>query len=408
MRAGLGRKGNLGSLVAGIVSGASANDPTTVASLAVIGSTTGYGLAWLVLLAIPMLAVVQLISAHVGGIRHLGFAKLIRLRFGLRWTLLACAAVVIVNVVTLAADLEGGAAAISLMSDIDYRWVLLPLAAVATYLLISRRWILIERWLQFMPLLFLAYIGSALLARPDWHDVLRHTFLPSFGTSRAYVEGAIALLGTTLTGYVYIWHIHAVAESRPERSRITVVRAVSTIGIVASGVVFWFIVIGTGATLGADHISVATAADAARALTPLAGPWSSALFGVALLGSALASIPIIAATTAHVAADTFGKPGSLNESLRSAPWLYGALTATMLVSTLVAYCGIPPIRLLFFASIAGGIATPVTLVFLVMLASDRGMMDGCAIDRKVACAGWCVIAVLVLAVLAYVLDVLIH
>jgi Mn2+/Fe2+ NRAMP family transporter len=139
----------------GIVSGASDNDPTTVASLAVIGSTTTYGLSWLVLLVIPMLSVVQAISAQVGLVTNTGLESVVRKRYGKSWAFLALVSVLIVNVLTLAADLEGGGAALSLLINLDYRWFIIPLAASAGFILIRGNYKQIQRVLVYLPLVFL-------------------------------------------------------------------------------------------------------------------------------------------------------------------------------------------------------------------------------------------------------------
>ena len=196
----------------GIVSGASDNDPTTVASLAVIGSTTVYALGWLVLLTIPMLSVVQAVSAQVGIVTKTGLEAAVRSRYGKGWALLALLSVLIVNLVTLAADLEGGGAALSLMIRVDYRWFVAPLAASTGFILILDNYKKIQRILIYLPLVFLSYFAATFIARPHWSDVLRDSFIPHFSFTEPMVTGAIALLGTTLTAYAYVAAI-AIATS---------------------------------------------------------------------------------------------------------------------------------------------------------------------------------------------------
>jgi Mn2+/Fe2+ NRAMP family transporter len=183
----------------GIVSGASDNDPTTVASLAVIGSTTVYSLGWLVLLIIPMLSVVQAISAQIGIVMNIGLEAAVRRRYGKGWALLGLVSVLIVNLITLAADLEGGGAALSLLIHIDYRWFTIPLAASAGFMLIFDNYKKIQRVLIYLPLVFLRYVVAAFMARPQWTDVLRNSLIPHFSFTEPMITGAIALLGTTLT-----------------------------------------------------------------------------------------------------------------------------------------------------------------------------------------------------------------
>src|SRR5437588_8543267 len=181
----------------GLIAGAADNDPTTVATLAVIGSTTGYRLAWLVVLVIPMLVVVQVISARVGVVCRAGLADAIRVRYGRPWAILTLLLVLAVNLVTLAADLEGGGAALSLLTGLPYRWFILPLAGAVAALLIWGRYDTLKRVLSYVLLVFLAYVVTAFLARPNWAQVLQDTVVPRLSFSSDYVAGALALLGTT-------------------------------------------------------------------------------------------------------------------------------------------------------------------------------------------------------------------
>ncbi|MDQ2679808.1 MAG: divalent metal cation transporter [Candidatus Eremiobacteraeota bacterium] len=377
----------------GIVSGASDNDPTTVASLAVIGSTTVYGLGWLVLLVVPMLSVVQAISAQVGMVSNCGLEVAVRKRYGKPWALLALAAVLIVNLLTLAADLEGGGAALSLLTQPDYRWFILPLAALAGAMLIFGNYRKIQKALVYLPLIFLAYVAAAILARPNWADVLRGSLIPHFSFSTAMVSGAIALLGTTLTAYAYVWQTIEMSEETTPLKRLGLVQVDATLGTVIAGLSFWFIVIATGATLGVHHKTVQTAQDAAAALTPFAGHFASVLFGVGLLASALIAIPILTATSAYVASEMFGWGGSINKQFWRAKKFYMTVIATLVFSSAVALAGIPPIKLLFISSIVGGLATPITLTLMMLIAGDRRTMKRKRLNPLLLGSGWAVTTV---------------
>jgi len=382
---------------AGIISGASDNDPTTVATLAVIGSTVTYGLAWLTLLIIPMLAIVQAIAAQVGAVSKRGLEDCVRARYGRAWASLALASLLIVNIITLAADLEGGGAALGLLTSINYRWWLIPFAAGMLTVLIVGKYKQIERVLRYLALLFLTYFASVILARPDWHAVLVASFVPRFNLEPATVSGAIALLGTTLTAYAYVWETIEMSEERPPVSRIGLVQVDSTLGIVVAGLTFWAIEITTGATLGVHHHVVQTAQDAAEALVPLAGRFAAMIFGLGLLASAIIAVPVIAATSAYVSAEMFGWRKSLDAKFSAAPEFYALLIGSTVIALAIAFAGVPPIKLLYFSGIAGGIATPFTLVLMLLVGRDRTVMHRHVIPSGLAVAGWAVAAVVTAA-----------
>jgi Mn2+/Fe2+ NRAMP family transporter len=391
----------LPALGPGLIAGASDNDPTTVATLAVIGSSTAYGLAWLVVLAIPMLVVVQVVSASVGVVARVGLEDVIRVRYGRLWGLVALLLVLAVNLLTLAADLKGGSAALSLLTGRPYQWFMLLFALAVGAFLIWGSYRALERVLRYVLLVFLGYIVTAFLAHPNWGQVLHDTLVPRVSFSPAYVAGGLALLGTTLTSYAYVWETIAEAQEKPSLDHLGLVQVDAGLGMVMAGVIFWFIVVGTGATLGVHHKPVQTAQDAAAALAPLAGRFAPAIFGVGLLASAVLAVPVLAGTSAYVMAEAFGWRASLDERFAQAPAFYASLLLSLAVGVGVAYVGVSPIRLLFLSGIAGGLATPVTLAFMMRAARDRRIMGDHRIGGHLAAAGWLVTAVVTAASILY-------
>lgn len=371
----------------GLISGASDLDPTTVATLAIIGSVVGYRLLWLVLLLLPMLIAVQVISARVGMVAEGGLEGVIRERFGHIWALVAMVFVVAVNLITIAADLEGGAAALQLLTGLDWRWFVLPLALVVGALLLFGGYYGVQRVLRYVLIVFVAYVIAAFLVHPDWGQVL-YGLVPDFSLQPEYVAGALALLGTTLTSYVYFWESIEVHEERRPRAYLWVVELDAAVGMVGTVILSGFIVITTAATLGARGEAVQTAQDAARALTPVAGPLAGALFAIGLLASAILAIPVLASTTAYVLSDAFQWNASLAGPGGNTRSFYLALLGSLVVGVAVAYGGIEPFRLLFLAGIAGGLGTPLLLVLLLLVALDRGVMHGQPIELPLAILGW--------------------
>lgn len=380
-----------------IISAASDNDPTTVASLAVIGSTTTFALGWLVLLVIPMLAVVQAISTHLGAVAKAGLEDIVQRWYGRAAALLMLSAVLIVNVLTFSADLEGGGAALTLFSGLGYKIWIVPLAVLTLALLIFSSYRRIERILVLIPLVFLSYIVAAIMAHPDWGAVLRYSFVPHFERSAAYTSGAIALLGTTLTAYAYVWQQIEISEERTPLRRVGLVQVDATVGAVCAGIIFWFITIATGATLGVHHKVVNTAEEAAAALAPVAGHFAETLFGIGLLGSALLALPVLLATSAYVVAEMFRWVGELDAKFFQAPRFYITMIAVSVVGCAIAFAGVSPIHLLFASSIAGGIATPVTLIFLLIAASDKRVSGEFPLKPWLLVCGWLTTAVVTFA-----------
>jgi Mn2+/Fe2+ NRAMP family transporter len=306
----------------------------------------------------------------------------------LSWAVATLLAIVAVNVFTLAADVKAGSEAAALLFPLPANAFVVPFAAVVGFLLITHSYGRIERYLSLLPIVFVCYAASAILAHFDAGAFLHSVLVPHFDFSPPYVLGAIALLGTTLTSYVYVWESIEVAERGAQRSAAGAFERDAVFGMVAVGVIFLFIVVGSAATLGKHHLPIATPADAAAALTPLAGRWSGVLFGVGLLASAALAVPVLTATTAYVFAHTFGWKGSLDLDFADAKGFYGVLIGSLAIATLAAFAPVSPIAILYWASIAGGVATPLTLWFLIRIARDRGVMGDSRIGRGLAAAAW--------------------
>ena len=394
------------SFGAGIVAGASDNDPTTVATLAVVGSTTTYELGWLTLLVIPMLAVIQAVAAQVGTAARNGLEACVRTAYGRAWATVTLAALLIVNVLTLAADLEGGGAALQLLTNVDYRWWVAPLGIASVIVLVFGNYHAIERVLRYIAFLFLTYVGAAFLAHPDWSAVFRGSFIPHFDFRADTVSGALALLGTTLTAYAYVWETIELSEEKPPLRRLGLVQVDAALGTVVAGVTFWFILVATGATLGTHHHKVQTAQEAAQALAPVAGKYASLVFAIGLLGSALVAIPVIAGTCAYVASAMFGWRRSLDAKFRHARRFYLTLSSCVAVAVLIGMAGVPPIKLLFLSGIAGGIATPLTMSLMLLVGRNKSIMRRARIRPWLAVAGWCVTLIVASATVMYLAQTL--
>jgi Mn2+/Fe2+ NRAMP family transporter len=398
------RKSYLRALGPGLVSGAADADPTTIATLAVIGAGTIYGLAWLVLLLFPMIAVVQMISTHVGVASGRDLQAAIADGYGRSWRWLLLLSVLAVTIVTIGADLEGGAAAIGLLTSTDWRWFVLPLSLILLAVLMLGRYDQVERGLKYLLLCLLAYAATAAFAHPNWGAVARGSLVPHFRWSGEYTADALSLLGTTLTSYVYVWQTIAQVEHRHSRASLRARKIDAAVGSFFAVAVFWFILVATGATLGVNHLHANTASDAARALRPLAGSLAGGLFALGLLASAVVALSVLMATTAYMTGAQMQWTRGLSLNLSEAPLFYGALTTAAVLGAGIALSGISPMRLLFIAGIVGGIATPVGLILLLAVASNRVLMHDRPVMRPLLVAGWTVTAIITASSLIFIIQ----
>jgi len=394
----------LGSVGPGLISGASDIDPTTVGTMAVIGATTVYALGWLAWLLFPMLAVVLIIATRLAGVGQRDLQQCVRDRYGPipQWLLLA--SIVVVNIVTISADARAGGAALGLLVHYDSPWFTILIAGAALALLLWGNMRQVQRVLKYVLLCLLAYPIAAVTAGPDWGRVFSGIFYPHVSLAGNYISGALALLGTTITSYVYVWQTIEVAEERPSRRMLRYRNTEAAAAMFITIAVMWFILVATGATLGTHHEQINTAQQAASALAPIAGSYASYVFGAGLLASALVALPVLIATTGHVIAAQLSAPRGLSTPVTEAPAYYATASVSTVIAVAVSLVGISPIRVLFVASIIGGLATPIGLAALIVTGSDPRIMGRDAVRGGLLVVGWAVTGVITLLSIVYLVQ----
>jgi len=378
-----------------LISGASDNDPTNIGTAAVVGARTSYQLSWVALLVGPLLYVVLAVAGQVGAATGSDMQSLTVKHYGRMVGALLLISLVVVNVATIAADLQAGAAAVGLLIGADSRWLVLPLGLGVAGLLMIGRYGQVVAVLRYLLPGFLAFTAAAVIARPDWPRVLAASLVPDLSLARAEPAGALALLGTTLTGYVYVWETVQRGPEEPasdrtagRAGRIGRVRAGAAAGGAFTAVILWSILVAAASTLGLHHRPASSASDAAAALRPLAGSLARELFAAGLVISALAALPVLVASTGYVIGAHFDWRRGLSQPVSRAGRFYAVVAASIVIATITSLAGVPVLGMLVAASVIGGLGTPVGLVILLCLARNRKIMNGTPVSVRLAAAGW--------------------
>jgi NRAMP (natural resistance-associated macrophage protein)-like metal ion transporter len=376
-----------------VLTAASDNDPTNVGTAFLVGAQTGYQLSWVALLVAPLLGVVLAIAAQVGVVARSDLQSLVLKHYGQRVARVLLVSVVLVNLVTIAADLQAGAVGIGVLAGVGSSWVVLPLGLALVGLLLIGKYDEVVAVLRYLLIGFLAFGAAAVVAHPDWLRVLEGSFVPTLSLRPEELAGTLALLGTTLTAYVYLWEtitvgVEETADRSPGVKGLAQSRAGAIVGAVSTAVVLWFMLITSAATLGQHHEKVATAQDAAQALRPLAGTLAADLFAAGLITSAVVALPVLMATTAYVVGAEFNWRRGLSEKVSRARGFYTVLAASIGLAAAVDLAGVPLLGMLIAASVVGGLGTPIGMVLLVRLARNPQVMGDRPISLWLAIAGW--------------------
>lgn len=307
---------------------------------------------------------------------------------------------VVANVITMGADLLAMAAALELVTHVRFIYWVVPLAAVMGYITIFTNYKVLAKYLLWLVGVFGCYIVAALLARPDWLSVMKETVVPQIQLEPAYFVAAVGLLGTTITPYLFFWQASGEVEERRGVQGITRSQLDIGAGMIWSNVIAFFIIVSTGAVLYSHHAQVNTAAEAAKALEPFAGPYATYLFAVGIIGAGLLAIPVLAASTAYGVGGLMGWRTGLGRSAATAPQFYLVMALTFLVAIEMAISAINPIKALFYSQVLGGLIAPVLIVLLLLITSSRRLMGDFANGVATRIIGWGAVAVMLGADLA--------
>ena len=361
----------------GFLSGMAGNDASAVATYAVDGATTGYGHLWLLLLSTPLYQSVQFACAKVGRITQKGLSDILREHYS-RWVAIPASLFLIVaNIALIAADLVAIGSGLELITGLSWVWFVIPVAVILWYLTVYRDFETIKKIFIVMSLAFVTYVITAIFSHPNWGEVLINTFVPHLDFSFISISSAVALLGATISPYNMFWQVQGEKEVQRAGSTKQKMHGATldiAIGVISGNLIAYFIIISTASTLFAHHQSITTAADAARSLEPLLGPFAKYLFAIGLIGAGLVAIPVLLASTSYAVAGTFGWPADLSKK----PWqnegFYLILTGALVLSLVLALLRLDPIKLIFWANVLSGVLAPILVVYLIVIGNNRKIM----------------------------------
>lgn len=358
----------------GIITAAVDNDANGIATYSIAGAHFGYALLWSLPVALIALIVIQEMVARMGAVTGMGLADLIREQFGVRATAAIMGALLLANVANTIGNFAGVAGSLEIFRL--PRMVGVPIVTVAVAVLVLRGgYRLVERIFLGASAMYVLYVVSAVLARPDWGTALRSAVVPTWRPGPEYVFLLVALIGTTIAPWMQFYHQSSVVDKGLTADDLRLERVDVTLGALITALVAGSIIVATAATLFPHGIQVERAEDAARALAPLAGEYASLLFALGLLNAAIFSVAIIPLSTAYAVCEAFGWEAGLDRSFSQAPVFYGLFLAVLAGSALVVlWPGLPLVPVMVASQALNGILLPAVLVIILRLVNDRRLM----------------------------------
>lgn len=412
-------KGYWTELGPGLTTGAADDDPSGIATYSQAGAKYGLQLIWVALFTYPFMAVVQEMCARIGLVSGRGLAANIRQHYSPTALYAATALLFLANVLNIAADLGAMAAGTRLLLPSVSAEVLVVFFAVLSLVLqIFTSYARYSKYLKYLTLALLSYVVVAFSVGLDWADVLRHTLVPSMTFSRDQIFLICAILGTTISPYLFFWQTSQEVEEEIMHGETSIaarkhlvspatIRAMRTdvwSGMAFSNLVTFFIFAACAGTLYANGITeIATADQAAQALRPF-GELAYWLFAVGIVGTGLLAVPVLAGSTAYALAESFGWKSGLYRKFNKAYAFYGVIIVSMAIGIIANFMHLDPIRGLIYAAAANGIVAPFILFFVVRISSSKQVMGEYANKPVVSAIGWVTVVVMAVSGIAAILS----
>jgi len=401
----------------GLITGAADDDPSGISTYSVAGAAYGYAPLWTALVTFPLMAAVQLMCARLGMVTGRGLAAAVRIHYP-RWVLWgACSILVVANVINIGADLGGMAEATQLVTGIRsliwipfYAFLIIGLLFWTSYNLIAR----IFKW---MTLVLFAYVFSSFYAKVDWGHALTVTFVPHLEWSRGFLAVLVAILGITISPYLFFWQAAEEVEEERAKGRTLAqskgatagelrgARIDTVAGMFFSNFIMYFIILTTAATLHAHgQTNIATARQAAEALRPIAGSGAYLLFTLGLIGTGMLGVPVLVGSCAYAVAEAAAWRGSIADRPPDARKFYSVMAAAMALGLALDYAGFNAVKMLFWSAVINGLLAPPLILLVILLTSDTKVMGKHVSTPLLRYLGWATFVVMVAAAIGMIVT----
>ena len=403
------RSSFLSRLGPGLITGAADDDPSGIGTHSQVGAQFGYGLSWTFLFSFPLMVAIQEVAAEIGRVTGAGIARNLRRHYPRSLLVLMVGLLLVANIVNLGADLAAMGAAVGLLIGGPLGLYTL---LFGVFCVVVEIWLSYERYasvLKWATLSLFAYVAVVVVAQVPWGEALTSLVVPRIEWTGAYATAVVAILGTTISPYLFFWQASQEIEEQkrhkvkplcitpkdagPELKRI---RIDTLTGMAFSSIVSLAIVFATAATLHANGIrDIETSAQAAEALRPIAGNFAFALFALGIIGTGLLAVPVLAGSAAYAVTEMFGIASSLDAKPMKARLFYGTIGVTTMLGVSLQYVGIDPARALYWAAVVNGVLAAPLMVMMMLIVRNPRAMGRLTLGRRATITGW--LATLVMA-----------
>ncbi len=406
----------------GFITGASDDDPSGIATYSQAGAQFGYHQLWTALFSLPFMTVIQEISGRIGMVTGKGLSGVIRNYYSKKILYFAIVLLLISNTVNIGEDLGAMASSMRLLVDLPFAVLLLLMTALILVLEIFITYKTYVKFLKYLAISLLAYVITAFAVKQNWGEVLLSTVKPTILWNKAYLLNLVAILGTTISPYLFFWQSDEEVEEevanhklkemgvgvpKINKSDIRTMRIDTTFGMFFSNFITFFIILTAAATLGRFGImDVDTADKAALALRPIAGNFAYLLFTIGIIGTALLSVPVLAGSASYAISEAFRWKEGLYKKFSKAHGFYGIITVATIIGLMINFTPVPPFKVLYYAAALNGILAPPLMALMMIISNNEKIMGKHTNSRISNILGWFITAVMAIVAVAFIYSLL--
>ncbi len=399
----------------GLITGAADDDPSGIATYSQVGAQFGYGLAWTMVFSLPLMIVIQEVSGRIGAVTGCGIAENLRRHYP-RW-LVRCIVVLLLvaNVVNLGADLGAMGSALALLLGGNARFYTACFGAACVLAEVFLSYAVYAGFLKWLTVSLFAYVAVVLTVHVPWQRALLATVVPQFSFGAGEAMAVVAVLGTTISPYLFFWQAALEVEELKRRHarplcltpglagpQLARIRADTIVGMGVSNMIALCIIYATAATLHARGVTdIQTSSQAADALRPIAGAFTFAVFATGILGTGLLAVPVLAGSAAYAVSEAFGWQEGLDLRPRQATWFYAAIAVATMAGVGLNFTRLDPVKALYWSAVVNGVLAAPVMAAVMLVAANGRIMGRLTLPAPMLVGGWLAVAVMAAASIGF-------
>ena len=410
----------LKSIGPGFITGASDDDPSGIATYSQTGAQFGYTQLWTALFSLPFMIIIQEMCGRIGLVTGMGLAAVIRKHYSKKILYGAVLLLLIANTINIGADLGAMAAAANLVFGVSFVVLLLSMTIVTLLLEVYVPYPTYAKFLKYLTLSLFAYVLTVMVVHVPWKEVAFSTIVPHATLSKDYLMNIVALLGTTISPYLFFWQADEEVEEEIEEGKIRAMgvgiphvsigdikrmRLDTIFGMTFSNVITFFIIVTAAATLHVHGITdIQTADEAAKALEPFAGQYATFFFACGIIGTGLLAVPVLAGSAAYAVSEVMSWKEGLSLKLKQAHGFYGVITIATLAGLFINFTGIPAFKVLYYSAVLNGLLAPPLMVLILLIGNNKKIMGKNVNGNWSNWLGWLITAVMGVAAVGLIVS----